>query len=95
MTTEKASVIAKRKILKEIEHDAEMESYFHAKVSRTPIEYCDDDLKIELRYTESLNEKIELAKRMGVPDDEIEAARGAGYDRTCETVEEADRDGWD
>lgn len=95
MTTEKASAIARRKILEEIEHEAEMECYFHAKVNRTPIELCHEDMKIELHYTESLLEKTELAKRMGIPDEEIENARDAGIEKAWEAVEEADCIGWE
>lgn len=84
----------KRKVLKNIENHAEMESYFHAKVIRTPIEDSDQDLKIELHYTKLLEEDIELAKRIGIPNEEIENARCAGYDKANETVTEADDNGW-
>ena len=86
--------MTKRQILKEIQHCAEMESYFHAKVIRTPIEDCEDDLKIELHYNKKLQELVETAGKMGIPEKEIDEATFMGRDDACEVIVEADDNGW-
>ena len=87
-------IYTRTKILKEIQECAEMESYFHGKVIRTPIEECDNDLKIELHYTNKLNDAVDTAKSMGIEEKDIDRAIGAGRDEACEVLTEADDNGW-
>lgn len=82
------------KILYEIRNCAEMENYFHSKVLRTPIEDCEDDLKIELHYTKKLKEAVKIAKEMGISQKNIDDAISDGWYEACETVKEADDNGW-
>jgi hypothetical protein len=89
-----ATAAEKRQVLKEIEHCAEMELYFGAKVLRTPIEESREDKARESLYTTRRLEKESIAKRMGIYEDKIEEARCNGYYKANETVLEADNNGW-
>ena len=90
---EKASAIAKRKVLESIQHDAEMELYFGIKIMHTPIEQSAEDRKREFMYTGRRLDNEALAKRMGIPKEEIEEARNKGFDRANEAATEADQNG--
>ena len=92
---EKASEVAKRKILNDIEHDAEMKIWFEAKVVRTPIEHSDPYRHNEAFYTEKLEKDIELAKMMGITKQEINDAKDRGFDKAYDAIEESDNQGWE